>query len=139
MEWTNYNPEWRYDDPRIALGPGQLPKGSRIKWPDGETALVVQCLDNLGNTRHLVRRSAVGGGEQEETLYLKKIDGLMTTATPIKPRGREGGRNPINPDEPMQRHQIRINDSLWDKAVEIGDGNASNGIRQALEQWDASA
>jgi len=56
----------------------------------------------------------------------------------VIPRGREGGRNPIVPDEPMRRHQIRINDSLWNKATTIGDGNVSDGIRQALDAWPNS-
>lgn len=132
MEWTLYNPEWKYDHPRIDLGRGQLPKGSRIRWPDGETALVVQHF--AGGTRHLVRRSAVGGGEQEDTFNFAEIDGLETTAKPIIPRGREGGRNPIG-DELMMRRQITINDSLWNKAERVGDGNASDGIRRALEAY----
>lgn len=126
MNWTLYNPEWRYDDPRIALDPGQLPKGSRIKWPDGETALIVQHFVN--GTRHLIRRSATGGGEQEDTFVLEKIDGLMTTAIPIVPRGRNGGR----PSLDVERRSITITPELWQKAEQIGGGNASEGIRQAL-------
>lgn len=52
----------------------------------------------------------------------------------IVPRGRNGGRNPIG-DEPMERHSITINATLWQKAEQIGDGKASDGIRKALEAW----
>lgn len=48
------------------------------------------------------------------------------------PRGRNGGRNPIG-DGPMERHNIMISASLWRKAAELGDGNASEGVRLALE------
>lgn len=128
MEWTLYNPEWRYEHEDVQALPGMLPGGTRIRWIDGETATVVRAF----GVAHLVRRSAVGGGVQEDMFDLAKIDGLMTTATPIIPRGRYGGRNPIG-DEPMERHNIMISADLWRKAAELGDGNASEGVRLALE------
>lgn len=122
-----YNPESRYEDPKTILQPGALPKGARIQWPDGETATIIQSF--LG-TRHLVRRSAVGGGEQEDTFDLSKFDGLLTNAEPARGPGR-----PTFGDEAMNQRNIRIHDSLWEKAGRIGNGNGSNGIRKALEAW----
>lgn len=51
-----------------------------------------------------------------------------------QPRGRNGGRPQIA-DEPQRRHNITISDSLWQRAEQIGDGNASDGIRRALEVY----
>ncbi len=79
---NNYDPSIRYEDPRTIRQPGSLPPGSHIRWPDGERGTIVRCV-NLA-TRHLVRRSAQGGGQQEDTFDLAKIPGLLTDAKPAK-------------------------------------------------------
>lgn len=50
------------------------------------------------------------------------------------PRGRAGGR----PSLDVERHNITITSDLWQKAERIGDGNASEGIRKALEVYRAT-
>lgn len=48
-------------------------------------------------------------------------------------RAPGGGRKPLaSTDDPTQRHDVTMPVSLWDKARELGDGNASAGIRRAL-------
>lgn len=45
-------------------------------------------------------------------------------------------RNPVGrPSLDVERHNITITRTLWTKAEQIGDGNASDGIRTALEAW----
>jgi hypothetical protein len=47
-------------------------------------------------------------------------------------------RNPVGrPSLDVERHNITITRSLWQKAEQIGGGNASDGIRKALEEWTA--
>ena len=38
----------------------------------------------------------------------------------------------LNPHEPVNVHGITLGDSYWKFAVELGRGNASRGIREAL-------
>lgn len=79
---NNYNPNTRYDDPKVIRQPGSLPPGTHIQWPDGERGTVVKCV-NLA-TRHLIRRSVRGGGECEDSFDLATIKNLKTDATPAK-------------------------------------------------------
>ena len=78
---NKYNPAQRYEHTDTIGQPGALPKGAHIQWPDGEKATVVQSY--LG-TRHLVRRSAHGGGEQEDTFDLAKESDIRTDAKPAQ-------------------------------------------------------
>lgn len=77
---NKYNPNTLYVDKKVIRQPGSLPPGTHIQWPDGERGTVVRSI-NL-STRHLIRRSAEGGGECEDSFDLAKINGLKTDAKP---------------------------------------------------------
>lgn len=50
-------------------------------------------------------------------------------------RAPGAGRKPLaaSPDDPTQRQDVTMPASLWARARELGDGNASAGIRIALD------
>lgn len=50
---------------------------------------------------------------------------------------REGAGRPRQEEGTQKRTNITISDRLKQKAKNIGDGNISNGIRKALESYDA--
>jgi hypothetical protein len=74
-------------------------------------------------------RYRLGDLRQAIMQFREQVDARLGT-----PRGRNGGRDPIG-DEPMKASTVRLPDELWQKAKEIGNGNASDGIRKALAAW----
>lgn len=77
--------------------------------------------------------SSIVGGNPLPWRIIVDAEGQVIGVEPtVIMRGRDGGRNPIG-DEPMKRRQIQIPNALWEKARSLGDGNASAGIRKALE------
>lgn len=58
-----------------------------------------------------------------------------TTEPAPRKRAPGGGRKPLaSTDDPTQRQDVTMPASYWAKARELGDGNASAGIRVALDR-----
>lgn len=69
---------------------------------------------------------------------------MTNTANKHSPRpnthggaGRGQGRHPLS-DEPTESSRITMPASYWQLVRELGDGNASLGIRRLVEQRQAS-
>ena len=50
--------------------------------------------------------------------------------------GRGQGRKPISEAEPTLEAAITLPRSYWERLRELGDGNASAGVRRLLEEHD---
>ena len=54
--------------------------------------------------------------------------------TAPRKRAPGAGRKPLAPDDPTERQDVTMPASYWAKARTLGDGNASAGIRVALDR-----
>jgi len=62
-------------------------------------------------------------------------EGWVLEQAAKRKRAPGAGRKPLaaSPDDPTQRQDVTMPASLWDRARALGNGNASAGIRIALD------